>query len=304
MLDSVARRCWFVLLGLLICVGSGAAADAVDPAALARARSELLQGNTAGAVQMLQDMQVDAPDSPIIHFNLGAAHERAAQDAKGRGETGEAQAQFNAAQRAFEAAAQAGDDSLRADATYNAGNMLAEQAHLLRQAEQTAAAAQVYQRAIETYDRALDMAPGHAEALHNRGHARLNMKQLLLEEPPPPPEPQDQPEGGEQDDPGEDEEQPQPEPDGEQDDAADPDAQDPEPGEPDDGEDEEGTDQEPDPSQQPAPPPVDDSPEMEPQDLPLQEFEAILDNLQDIDDEEQRNMRRDPRGQTIVREWW
>ena len=288
----------FVLITLLAALAAPARAD-VAAEDMARARNQLMQGNIENAIRLLQDMQVEAPDSPYIQFGLGEAYSQAPEQAVDTGDIPSAVGYLESARRAFDAAGQSpAPDTLHANAHYNAANAMTRMGELLALSDQYQGAVQQLHGALETYDIALSREPGHTAALHNRAYARWTLKQLLMEEPPPEEQPQPPPEGDAEDEEGEDEQEQEPQPDG--DEEEEPDAP--------EGEDEQEQDDSPGDEEGPEPPmPSPDQPQdqpEEPEDMEMQEFEALLDNLMDIDDEEQRNMRREQRTQQQIREWW
>lgn len=269
---------------------------------MARVRNQLLQGNAHNAIELLQDMQVDAPDSPYVQFGLGEAFSLAAEQAREAGDLTEAVGLLESARRAFDAAATGpGPDTLHANAHYNAANAMTRMGQLLARAEQYHGAVQQLHGALETYDIALSRDADHLDARHNRAYARWALKQLLMEEPPPEEQPQPQPEGEEDEDQEGEDEQEEQQPEGEEEQPQEPEGDEEQPDDT-EGEDEREPGEEPQP-QPPSPEDHSDLPD-EPQDMGMQEFEALLDNLKDIDDEEQRNMRREERAQQQIREWW
>jgi len=304
-MDGNMRKLIFIMLIALAITAGGVAVAEVSTEDMARVRNQLLLGNPHNAIELLHNMQVEAPDSPFVQFGLGEAYAKAAEQAVDTGDLPTAVGYLESARRAFDAAAHPdAPPSLNANAHYNAANTMTRMGELMAAGEQYQGAVQQLQGALETYDTALAREPDHPGARHNRAYTRWALKQLLMEEPPPEEEPQPQPppEGDEeQEDEGEDEQdQPQPQPEDEEgpEQQPEPEATDEQP------EGEEGEDELGEAPQPPSPQEQDTSQPLEPEDMPMQDFEALLDNLMDIDDEEQANLRREQRSQHAIGEWW
>ena len=267
---------------------------------MAQVRGELLRGNADRAIEILKDLLVDTGDSPFVYYALGEAYTTAANQTD---DTNTARAYLQAAQNAFESAIRIQDTDMRANAVYNAANSLAELGQSHEVDREFNRAGEYYLQALEAYDLALGINPDHSMARHNRAWTRLKFKQLPPEEEQEQ-EPQPEGEDEQEEQPEDDQEQePQEQPEGDQEQPEQPEGEEerPQDQERDEGEEESGED-----GQQPPPPPQpqDPSQQQEPEDMPMQDFEALLDNLMDIDDEEQRELRREPRSQQAIGEWW
>lgn len=136
-----------VLLGL-------AAVAALHPL-LASARSKNEEGNRlykakkyAEALRRYTEAQLEAPDAPQLHYNLGNTLYRQGELEKARDE--------------YRRSLAAGDRTLDREAVYNLGN-----AHL---------AQEQYQDAIAAYQRALKLNPGDSDAKRNLELALLGMR--------------------------------------------------------------------------------------------------------------------------------
>ena len=139
-------------LASLWCVAlSGCGLDWRDPVArkVELGNRKMTEGAPGEALNAYRDAQIDAPDDPRIHFNIGDAlyHQRKYEDAE----------------KAFAEASSRGQDKLRAPAAYNAGNALFKQNKL--------------DKAAESFQRALELDPGDRDAKFN-----LELVQRLLNE--------------------------------------------------------------------------------------------------------------------------
>ncbi len=130
-LAGVGRGCllalaWLVLTGAV--VGDRAARRAEE------GREAYRRGDFAAAVRLYRDAQIEKPDSPQLHYNVGSALFKSGD--------------VETAARELEQAAAGGDRRLRARALYNMGNAL-----LARQELESAVAAYRGALAHDPYDR-------------------------------------------------------------------------------------------------------------------------------------------------------
>jgi Ca-activated chloride channel family protein len=130
------------------------------------------------ALKRYTDAQLEAPEEPRLHFNLGAALYR--------------QRQFGKAAEEFQKAADVDQAAVASDAYYNLGNARFRQQDLAA--------------AIESYTKALELRPSHRDAKHNLELARKLLKQNAQPQPQNQP---DQPQPGQPQD-GQGQDQPQP----------------------------------------------------------------------------------------------
>ena len=123
--------CWLLQTG----------ATVGDPAAekAEQARKQYAAGEFAGALELYRQAQVENPDSPLLHFNVGDALFK----------TGD----YETALKEFEQALAGGDGELGSQALYNMGNVFFQQ--------------QQFPQAVEAYKQALEQAPGDQDAKVN-----------------------------------------------------------------------------------------------------------------------------------------
>jgi len=143
------------LLTLLL-FGTGLGTGALIPEARASASSKNKEGNKLyeekkypEALKRYTEAQLEAPDSPQLHYNLGNVFFRQGEVEKAREE--------------YRRALAAADKSLDPRAVYNLGNTFFSQ--------------QQYQEAVEAYQRTLKLAPKDMDAKRNLELALLAMKQ-------------------------------------------------------------------------------------------------------------------------------
>ena len=143
------RRAALPLLALLV-IGAGW----LDPHATARQASHLYDaGKFADAAGKYREALVDDPDSPLLHFNLGAADFR---DGK-----------YDDAARAFaDAAASQGDPQRSARAAYNLGNTKYREGAAQESANPQQALGS-WAEALVAYRRALGADPADEDAKFN-----------------------------------------------------------------------------------------------------------------------------------------
>lgn len=270
------RRIWLAA-GLLL-LAARAVAGAFDDA-LEQGYAKLRAGDLDAAMTVFRDLQTDEPESDLVYYSVASA-----QYARGLAEIEaespeDALAQFQEARSAFRALAASRDRFIRDNASYNAANCTAQSAKLSVGLGDHEASVKAFEDSIAAYVEILRTNPDHAGAQKNLSHMRYTMKQMLQN--PPPQQQQVQSKDGDED--GENQEKKEPEKQEEK-------------GE--DSEQEKGADQD---ANKNGPKPQDQ--EMEPSSR--QNIDAILKSLEDLDREEQKNLRR-AKGPARVRgrKWW
>jgi Ca-activated chloride channel homolog len=141
---------------ILLALGTGLATGAMSSLAQASASSKNEEGNRlyqekkyAEALKRYTEAQLEAPDSPQLHYNLGNVFFR--------------QGEVDKAREEYRRALAAADRSLDPRAVYNLGNTFFNQ--------------QQYQEAVQAYQRALKLAPKDMDSKRNLELALLRMKQ-------------------------------------------------------------------------------------------------------------------------------
>jgi len=140
----------------LLLLGTSLAVGTQIPEARASASSKNKEGNKLyeekkypEALKRYTEAQLEAPDSPQLHYNLGNVFFRQGEVEKAREE--------------YRRALAAADKSLDPRAVYNLGNTFFNQ--------------QQYQEAVDAYQRALKLSPKDMDAKRNLELALLAMKQ-------------------------------------------------------------------------------------------------------------------------------
>jgi len=270
-------------------------------ARLEEAHALLNDGDVDGAVALYRDLQTDDPESDVLYYNMGRAHyEGAIQEAELEAHE-DALASLEQAKEAFEKVLHSADPEVRRDAAYNHANCVAQVAKLSATAQKHQETVEAFEQSVAEYEDFLRQHPDHQGARNNLDHMRYLLKNMLQNPPPPQ---QQQGEGDDenqdqeqQDDQGQDQQQEQ---EGQQQ------QQDQEEG-PEDQQEEQQGEQQPQAQAQEDSDESDDrepSPEEGPPPEDRQNVEAILQSLEDIDEQEQRDARTQRPDTRLRNDWW
>ena len=298
---------------LLACAAGAASADAFHDR-LKAANDRLRDGDPDAALTEYRDLQVDDPQSDEVHYGMGCAHYDAAMRLLENHAAEDAGAALKEAHAAFSEATDSPDAELRASAIYNQANCIAQQAIQAATTGDAKQAEKAFRESIDEYETILRRNPEHAGARQNLDHMRYLLKKML-QNPPPPQDNQEQ-EKNQKDQSQQDENNQQKSQDntedqqesGENQDEQKPDQQeerDPQSGQqeqPEEGSQEQQPSQT-DPDQQNEQARAQQG-EQEPQPLDRQSVEAILDSLEEIDHQEQQQVRTGPIDNRLRRDWW
>ena len=279
---------------LVVCLPTGAESFARR---LKEGHALLRSGDADGALQVYRDLQIEEPESDQLHYSIGCAqYERGIAKSKEEAYD-EAIAGFDAARGAFAEASLSGAPAIRRNALFNKANSIAQTAKQAVVARGTGLAQEdhekmvkAFEESVQAYDQFLEQYPGHAGAKQNLDHVRYLLKKLM-QNPPPPEEEQSQgqqdqqQQGGQQQQRGEEQQ-----------------------------EQDQGDRQESPEDQQESPGDQDEQQvaQARPQEggqeveekQDRQNTEAILESLEDIDRQEQRERRQGPRDDRLRSEWW
>ncbi|MCP4641051.1 MAG: hypothetical protein GY851_11485 [bacterium] len=305
------------LICIVLVVGIAGTAQAASFARRVRqANQTLASGDAQGALTQYRDLQFDEPESDYLHYGVGCAHYALGTQAIEAGLLSNALDEFGKAEEGFSSATNSDNADMRLAARFNEANSLAERAIVFYEAGMNQVrladiadpgkkAEEAFEEAIESYETLLRDYPDHPEARANLDHMRYLLKKLLQD--PPPQQEQKEQQGG-------DDEQKE---DGEEGDKQDQEKQQQEQEQQQDGDKQEQPEQSEDQQKQDAgneqqPPQeqkqseADSEPEEggEPDAEERQNIEAILQSLEDMDQQEQEDRRTGPIEAKPRKEWW
>jgi hypothetical protein len=308
-----------IIICLALALQAGAGAQSLEQR-LREGNALLRGGDIDGASGVYRDLHFEEPDSDRLHYALGCAHYEQAERLLGEAPDEAAQA-FTRARESFAAASWSRDPVIRRNAAFNEANTLARVAMTLPQEIGQEALVQAFGNAVNAYEDVLRRFPDHADARQNLDHLRYQLKKMLQN----PPQEQQQQEGdgdGEQQEGDQDQEQDssdQSEQGGEQEqdqqqeqqqsgseeqeqDEQQQDQPEPEPAEQEPGE-QEAPDSDEEQDTTPDASAAQEEAEQE-EAMDRQSVEAILQSLEEMDQQEQRQMRTGPTDNRLRREWW
>ena len=292
-----------LLLTLLLAVTSVQANEYFD-GRFAPGYEWLKQGEFDKALENFEQLKTDMPDSELVDYSIASVAYQRALALRDNDNAEGAIEQFSAAKTQFTTLAHSNDEFLREYAPLNAANSTAQMAKLYNPEQQYKERVQGLKEALNEYDSILGRFPGNAAAQRNRDHVSYLLKQLLRN--PPPEEEQEEKGEGEDEDSEEQEDQEKQDQDTSGEDQENEDDSNGE-----NSEDKEQEDSESDDSQSNA----EDASESEssnPQQSEEgkspeeQNIEAILESLEAINAEEQKNLRKAKRYPSVKKggKWW
>ena len=285
------RKLFFAaLVFLTVCINAGA--ESVSDK-LEKGHAALREGDTSGAMTMYRDLQVDEPESELLYYNIGCAQYK----------DGEAETSLESppdsvidvyfqAKESFAKVLTGSDERVRVNAGYNYANCMAQIAKETVKLQDHEKSISAFEESVSAYEEFLRRHPDHSGAKNNLDHMRYYLKSLMQN----PPEQQEQ----QQQQGDENKEQEKQEPEGEQ-------QQKPEEG--DEEKQEGGGEQEPQEQQGDEQQQQQEQSEMnqgdgEPDEQERQNIEAILQSLEDIDNQEQKETRSQRSEIGVSRNWW
>lgn len=281
---------------------------------LAQGQALLNTGDIEEAITIFRDLQVDDPESDTLHYDLGCAHYDKALQAARADALPEADDALGNAIAAFDEASTTPDRTLRRNAQYNKATALGQRAKQSMGAKDNDQIMAAFDEAVTAYEDFLRRYPDDRDAQTNLNHLRYELKKYLQQTPPP--QEQNSQEGSQgennESDPKNEEQkqqqgqdsqdQNQQEQQGQSGENQQDQAQQEEQKSASDEKDEAGQQEQQtaDASAQ------EDETESNAQELEenRQNIEAILDSLQDTDEQQQRDMRRQPGRKGINSKWW
>jgi hypothetical protein len=179
------------LLHFALCMGLAASAWGAGFAGELRSCNAALRaGKPAEALEGLRALQVERPDSPWVLYALGAAQHQLGRGHAVAQENTQAVEAFEAAARYFGKAAESDLPELRRAALFNGANAVVQAGMTQKAGDNRAGAIERLESAIGRYEALLREYPVFAPGLQNLDAVRYRLKQWLREAPQqePPPE--------------------------------------------------------------------------------------------------------------------
>lgn len=298
-----------VVVGCAVVVAVSANAESFN-SRLARGQALLRTGDLDDAITIFRDLQVDRPESEALEYGLGCAHYAKAMKAARENDPVDAASALSAAIEAFDTASMTPNASLRQDARYNRSTALGQLAKQAVAAQDHERVVPAFEEAILAFEDYLRRYPDHADAATNLNNLRYELKRYLQQAQPPDEQEQNGSKGQEGSESQQDQDQSSQGENSQEGDQQ----QEQQPGQ--SGQEEQGDQEQPQDSGEPEEmpseqqmaeaQPQDQSGESQPQAVEenRQNIEAILDTLQDIDEQQQREMRQRPGRKGINTKWW
>ena len=296
-----------IFLSILILVATPVFAQTFD-ARLADAYSKIDAGDYEAAIQEFNELKVDRPQSPLIDYGLASTLYAKAADDYEVGNREMAEVGMDAARKRFRELQDSPVSEVRRDAQFGAANSTAMIArdkareyidkHPVVRPEDYKTAEQTAHEAVTALEAYLARYPDDAQAMTNLNHARYTLKSIQQRQPRQ--EDQQQSEGNDE---GENQQEQQ---DGDQGEQG---------GDDQEGEDEQQSGDEGSDEQQQADADqgntdqsgagAESQADMTQNELSRQNIEAILQSLEDINREEQKNLMRAQTGPSARDgKWW
>ncbi len=181
-----------IILLLTVSIASGAFA-ASSASRLAEAHGKLKANDTAGAIEILRELQVESPGDERVLYALGCAQYKEAESQQGSvvgglvasGQPGgeSAQSPYKEAQESFENLLEAQDPEIARNAAFDRANCIAQSAKLGMQSPEGAQkAVGALRNAANAYQDFLRRFPDDKGAQQNLDHVRFLLKKLLREQ--------------------------------------------------------------------------------------------------------------------------
>nr|AUN36972.1 hypothetical protein [uncultured bacterium] len=164
---------------------SGGAWAASSAARLSQAHAKLKEGDAAGAMELLRELQVESPGDEHVLYALGCAQYKLAEGQQGAGAgspAGDAAAGFKQAEASFDGLRDASDPEIAKQSSFDRANCLAQAAKSdLQDPAKAKDAEQALRGAAMAYEEHLRRYPGDKGAEQNRDHVRYLLKKMQRE---------------------------------------------------------------------------------------------------------------------------
>ena len=255
-------------------------------------------GEFEKALEAFNELKTDTPDSALVDYSIAAAYYKKALAEIAEENKEETIESLTQAKERFEELIRIPEPFLKENAPFNSANCSAQIAKLYDPKEEYTQRVQALKTAIQEFDKVLRVDSEHASAQKNRDHLSYLLKKMLQDAPPEQQSP-DEGDGGEEQNEGDEEKEGQDPSEGENqenEETGEEGEQDAE-GDPQD-DDSENDDQSQQGDQQQQSSQNGKTPEEA-------NIEAILDSLEEVNKEEQKNLRRAQRAPQIKGgKWW
>ena len=258
----------------------------------------LAEGKYEEALASFNELKTEIPDSALVDYSIASTEYSRALSLEDP-EQKEARIEgFLKAKEGFEEVASLPDPFLKRNAPFSSANASAQIAKMYDPEAEYGPRVQALKAAIQEFDEVLRLSPDFSEARQNRDHLNYLLKQML-QNPPPQQENPNEGEGGEDQNEGDQEQ----EGDDQKESGEEQDEQ--EEGEEDNSEGDQNSEDpnaenNPEPGEQPEQQTSDNTRTPEEANI-----EAILDSLEEVNKEEQKNLRRSKRLPQITGgKWW
>jgi tetratricopeptide (TPR) repeat protein len=140
-------------------------------------------GDPGGALERLQELQVDYPESPEIRFAMACSWFFKGEQALEQGAAPDAAAAFGEAKALFDALRQGQPAPIAREAAFNRANCLLREAQLIDGAQDYAGAVAALRSAVEAFELGIKQYPDHEGMRQNLDYTRYTLKQLLQNPP-------------------------------------------------------------------------------------------------------------------------
>ncbi|MFP6597677.1 MAG: hypothetical protein VCC01_09495 [Candidatus Hydrogenedentota bacterium] len=246
------------------------------------------------ALEAFNELKIETPESALVDYSIASTYYKKAVARISDGNKEEVIESLTQAKERFEELIRIPELFLKENAPFNSANCSAQIAKLYDPKEEYSQRVIGLRTAIEEYDKVLRVDPGHVSAKKNRDHLSYLLKKML-QDPPPDQKSPDEGDGGENENEGEEEKEGQDPSEGENEEKKEGEEDDAE-GDPEE-DDSENDDQSQDGEQQQS-----SQNGKAPEEANI---EAILDSLEEVNKEEQKNLRRAQRAPQVKGgKWW
>lgn len=254
------------------------------------------EGEFDKALEAFNELKIETPESALVDYSIASTYYKKAVSRISDENKEEVIESLMEAKERFEELIRKPEPFLKENAPFNAANCSAQIAKLYDPKEEYGQRVIGLKGAIDEYDKVLLVDPEHVSAKKNRNHLSYLLKKML-QDPPPEQKSPEEGDGGEEENEGEEEQEGEDPSEGENEE---------EEGEEGEEEDSEGDSEEDDSDSDDQSQDGEQQQSSENGKTPEEaNIEAILESLEEINKEEQKNLRRAQRAPQIKGgKWW